>query len=61
MKTLSVTLSGDEGGIEVEGGTKYSVTWNGKDQNNQPVASGIYFYKLKSGDIEISRKMLLLK
>ena len=37
------------------------VEWNGTDQNNQPVASGIYFYKLKSGDIEISRKMLLLK
>lgn len=38
-----------------------SVSWNGTDQNNQPVASGIYFYKLISGDIEVSRKMLLLK
>ncbi len=43
------------------GETKYSVIWDGTDDNNQPVASGIYFYKLKSGDIEISRKMLLLK
>ena len=38
-----------------------SIEWNGTDKNNQPVASGIYFYKLRSGDIEISRKMLLLK
>ncbi len=38
-----------------------SIEWNGTDQSNQPVSSGIYFYKLKSGDIEISRKMLLLK
>jgi len=35
--------------------------WDGSDQNNKPVSSGIYFYKLKSGEIEISRKMLLLK
>ena len=38
-----------------------SIEWNGTDDNNQPVASGIYFYKLRSGEIEISRKMLLLK
>ncbi|MFC1898591.1 M6 family metalloprotease domain-containing protein [Candidatus Cloacimonadota bacterium] len=38
-----------------------SVTWNGTDNSNKPVSSGIYFYKLKSGDIEISKKMLLLK
>jgi len=38
-----------------------SVTWDGKDDKNQPVSSGIYFYKLQSGDIEVSKKMLLLK
>jgi len=37
------------------------VIWDGTDQNNQPVSSGIYFYKFRSGDIEVSRKMLLLK
>ena len=39
----------------------HSITWDGTDENGYPVSSGIYFYKLKSGDIEVSRKMLLLK
>ena len=39
----------------------YSITWNGTDQNNQPVSSGIYFYRLKMGDVDLSRKCLLLK
>ena len=39
----------------------HSITWNGTDQNNKPVSSGIYFYKLKSGNYEKSNKMLLLK
>jgi len=38
-----------------------SVIWDGTDNNNQPVGSGIYFYKLKSGDFEKTRKMILLK
>ncbi len=40
---------------------KHTVIWNGKDSNGKQAASGIYFYKLKSGDFEKSRKMLLLK
>jgi len=39
----------------------HTVTWNGEDENNDPVSSGIYFYKLKTGEQEISRKMLLMK
>lgn len=38
-----------------------SVTWNGVDNNNQPVSSGIYFYKLKSGNYTSTKKMILLK
>ncbi|MDP8269618.1 MAG: right-handed parallel beta-helix repeat-containing protein, partial [Candidatus Tenebribacter davisii] len=40
---------------------QYSVVWNGRDESGKPVASGIYFYKFRSGDIEVSKKMLLLK
>ncbi len=40
----------------------YSIIWNGTDEKNQPVSSGIYFYKLSSGDkIIAAKKCLLLK
>ncbi len=38
-----------------------SIIWDGTDENNQPVSSGIYFYQLKSGNYEKTRKMLLMK
>jgi hypothetical protein len=39
----------------------YEITWNGTDNNNQPVPSGIYFYRLKAGNFSATKKMLLLK
>jgi hypothetical protein len=39
----------------------YNVVWNGTDQNNKPVGSGVYFYKLKAGKLEKTRKCLLIK
>jgi hypothetical protein len=40
----------------------HSVVWNGTDENNKPVSSGIYFYRLIN-DVNKSdvKKMLLLK
>ena len=38
-----------------------NVVWNGTNDDNQPVSSGIYFYKFISGDYQQTRKMLLLK
>jgi hypothetical protein len=40
---------------------QHSVVWNGKDDNGKPVSSGIYFYKLKSGNFEKTKKMILMK
>lgn len=37
------------------------VVWDGKDENNNSVSSGIYFCRLKSGNFEKTRKMLLMK
>jgi len=40
---------------------QHSVVWDGKDNNNKSVSSGIYFYKLKSGNFETTKKMILIK
>ncbi|MCF7793297.1 MAG: T9SS type A sorting domain-containing protein [Candidatus Cloacimonetes bacterium] len=39
----------------------YSILWDGKDSKNRTVSSGIYFYKLKVGNVEQTRKMIMLK
>ncbi|MDD4310099.1 MAG: T9SS type A sorting domain-containing protein, partial [Candidatus Cloacimonetes bacterium] len=37
------------------------VVWNGKDENNSNVSSGIYFYQVNNAGKSITRKMLLAK
>ena len=37
------------------------VIWNGSDNNNTKVTSGVYFYKLEIGNYKSVKKMLLLK
>ncbi|GEM_PF-1286261 len=40
----------------------YTVYWDGRDGNGNPVSSGVYFYRLRAGSTIIKvRKMLLLK
>ncbi len=39
----------------------YEVTWNGKNDSGQQVASGIYLYNVKAGNFTQTRKMMLLK
>ncbi len=61
VKDLSPSLCHPER-VEGRGETKYSVIWDGTDENNQPVSSGIYFYKLNiNGKSESVKKCLLLK
>ena len=38
-----------------------SVLWDGKNDDEKDVASGVYFYQLKVGDLSQPKKMLLLK
>ena len=40
---------------------EYSVIWDSRDYNQQAVGSGIYFCKLKAGDFQKVRKMILIK
>jgi flagellar hook assembly protein FlgD len=42
-------------------GHTLSVTWDGTDDSGKPVGSGIYFYKLKAGDFQKVKKMILIK
>ncbi len=39
----------------------HKVIWKGDDDNGKPAASGVYFYRMKSGRYTSSRKMILLK
>ncbi|MDO9578215.1 MAG: T9SS type A sorting domain-containing protein, partial [Candidatus Cloacimonadales bacterium] len=40
---------------------KYSVVWDGKDDQNKPVSSGIYFYRMITKDYSATKKMIMLK
>jgi hypothetical protein len=39
----------------------YKVIWDGKDDSGKEVASGIYFYQLKTKDYTDTKKMVLLR
>jgi hypothetical protein len=40
---------------------KYMVTWNGESNSGQKVSSGVYIYKLESGDYTQIKKLNLIK
>ena len=53
IKTFPVILSGVKG--------QYLVVWDGTNENNQAVSSGIYFYRIQTGDYTETKKCFLLK
>ncbi len=46
---------------EIKETGEYSINWNGTDKTNKPVSSGVYLYKMKSGNYSSTRKMILMK
>jgi hypothetical protein len=40
---------------------RYEAIWDGKDEDGNPVASGIYFYQLRIGGYCETKKMILVK
>ncbi len=41
--------------------SNHTVVWNGRNDSGKSVYSGIYFYKMKSGNYSSTKKMILLK
>ena len=39
----------------------HKIVWNGRDENDRQVGSGVYFYRIESGEFKATQKMLLLK
>jgi len=39
----------------------HNIAWNGRDENNNTAASGIYFYKISTKSYSSTRKMILMK
>ena len=35
--------------------------WNGKDENNRSVSSGMYYFKITTGKYSSTKKMILMK
>lgn len=46
---------------EIKKAGYYSIAWNGKDNGDRGVASGIYFYRFKAGDFVKTKKMIFLR
>ena len=57
LKGQKVKILAD--GIQAAG--NYSVIWDGKDNSNKPVSSGVYFYQITTSHEVMKKKMLLLK
>ena len=39
----------------------FTTTWSGRDNSNKSVSSGVYFYKMKTGNYTSTKKMILMK
>jgi len=48
--------------LQINKSSNQQIIWDGRDENNQSVSSGIYFYQLRiDGKTKISKKMILIK
>jgi hypothetical protein len=39
----------------------YTISWDGRDESGESLSSGMYFYSLRVGDKNLTKKMILLK
>jgi beta-xylosidase len=45
----------------LENAGEHAVVWDGRDDRDKTVASGVYFYRLEAGDWKTQKKMVLLR
>lgn len=45
----------------VQGPGEYSISWDGRDDNGRMVGSGIYLYRLSSGGLSATKRLILLR
>jgi hypothetical protein len=46
---------------EIKETGEHITSWDGNDNSNKPVSSGVYLYKMKSTNYSFTRKMILMK
>lgn len=46
---------------EVQAAGQHSITWNGRDVSGRTISTGVYFYRLQTPDVQVTKKMMLLK
>ncbi|MCB5271024.1 MAG: T9SS type A sorting domain-containing protein [Candidatus Cloacimonetes bacterium] len=46
---------------EAKGPGKHSIVWQGDDDNDRSVASGLYYYRMTAGKYSSTKKMILMK
>ncbi len=46
---------------EAKAAGNHSIVWKGMDDNNRPVSSGVYFFKMSAGKYSSTKKMIMMK
>ena len=46
---------------EQQAAGRKTTSWDGTDEHGNRAASGIYFYRVKAGEFEDTKKMILMK